>query len=76
MAILRPTRSVNWTAERIAALATPEVQQLRANAERLNDPEIVERCDAMLRERRKAASAKARALQASKKKSAETGGAV
>jgi len=76
MAIARPTRVVEWTSERIAALTTTEVQQLRANAERLNDPEIKERCDTVLSERRKAASAKSRALRAEQKKSTQTGGAA
>jgi len=48
------------------------VQQLRANAERLNDPEIRDRCDAVLSERRRAASAKSRALR-TEKKSADSG---
>lgn len=76
MAIMRPARSVDWTKDRIAALGTPEVRQLRANAERLNDPEIMERCDAVLSERRKAASAKSRAaaLQAGEKKKSAAGG--
>ena len=47
----KPARRVEWTMERIAALTTPDVRQLRLNAERLNDPEIVERCDAVLGER-------------------------
>jgi hypothetical protein len=56
---MTPSRSVSWTRERIDALATPEVRQLRVNAERLNDPEIMERCDAVLVERRKRGPAKA-----------------
>ena len=44
-------RRVEWTSERIAALTTPDVKQLRLNAERLNSPEIVERCDAVLKAR-------------------------
>jgi hypothetical protein len=55
---MAPSRSVSWTRERIDALATPEVRQLRVNAERLNDPEIMERCDAVLVERRKRGPAK------------------
>jgi len=74
MAIARPTRTVDWTHDRIAALTTPEVQQLRANAERLNSPEIKERCDAVLSERRKAINARSRALRADRKTSLETGG--
>lgn len=71
-----PSRSVSWTRERIAALTTPDVKQLRANAERLNDPEIMERCDSVLSERRKAAAAAAKAASASRaaaKKLEETG---
>jgi hypothetical protein len=45
------SRSVDWTKERIALLGTVEVKQLRANAERLNDPEIVGRCNEVLGER-------------------------
>lgn len=74
MALARPTRTVEWTHERIAALTTPEVQQLRANAERLNSPEIKERCDAVLSERRKAVNARSRALREAKKSNLETGG--
>lgn len=74
MNIVRPTRSVEWTSERIAVLTTTEVQQLRANAERLNDPAIKERCDAVLSARRKAANARSRQLRAERKKSPETAG--
>ena len=49
--LIRPARSVDWTKDRIDTLQTPEVKQLRANAERLNDPEIMQRCDAVLGER-------------------------
>lgn len=76
MALAKPTRTVDWTNERIATLTTREVQQLRANAERLNHREIAQRCDAVLSERRRAASAKSRALRADQKKSLETGGAA
>jgi len=72
MPIARPTRTAEWGQDRIAALTTAEVQQLRANAERLNDPEIRDRCDAVLSERRRAASAKSRALR-TEKKSADSG---
>jgi hypothetical protein len=65
--IARPTRKIEWTSDRISALTTTEIQQLRANAERLNDPEIRKRCDAVLSERRKAANARSRALRAEKK---------
>ena len=49
--MMKPARSVEWTKEKIDTLATLEVRQLRANAERLNDPEIMQRCDAVLDER-------------------------
>lgn len=58
--ITKPARSVDWTKDRIAALATPEVRQLRVNAERLNDPEIMQRCDAVLDERPRGRSAAAK----------------
>jgi len=80
MTIMRPARSVDWTKDRIAALATPEVRQLRANAERLNDPEIMERCDAVLGERPRGggpgAKPKSGAPRPRKKKAPETGGAA
>ena len=49
--IMKTGRSVDWTREKITTLTTPDVRQLRANAERLNDPEIMERCDVVLGER-------------------------
>ena len=58
--ISKPARSVDWTKDRIAALATPEVRQLRLNAERLNDPEIMQRCDQVLDERPRGRSAAAK----------------
>jgi hypothetical protein len=77
MRIMRPGRSVDWTKEKIAGLTTPDVRQLRVNAERLNAPEIMERCDAVLSERRRAASAKSRsARQAGKEKELKLGGAA
>jgi len=50
-----PRRSVEWSKERIAALGTTEIAQLRVNAERLNDPDIMGRCDEVLKERKTAA---------------------
>lgn len=80
MRIIKPARSVDWTKERIAALATPDVRQLRANAERLNDPEIMERCDAVLGERPRGSGPGAKprsgAPRPHKKKTPETGGAA
>lgn len=66
MKIIRPGRSVDWTKEKISGLTTPDVRQLRVNAERLNAPDIMERCDAVLSERRKAASAKSRSARLSR----------
>ena len=40
-----------WTKEKITALSTPDVKQLRANAERLNSPEVIELCNSVLSER-------------------------
>jgi len=56
----KPARSVDWTRDRIAALVTADVRQLRVNAERLNDPEIMQLCDAVLDERPRGRSAAAR----------------
>jgi hypothetical protein len=61
---LRPTRTVKWTRERIAALSTPEIKQLRANAERLNDPDVLAHCDALMTERLIASRAEAKARRA------------
>lgn len=49
--IVKPSQPVDWTKERIAALSTIDIRQLRANAERLNRAEIMERCDQVLDER-------------------------
>lgn len=80
MAIIKTTRSVDWTPERIAAQTTPEVKQLRANAERLDAPEIVARCDAVLAERARKSRAEAKSKRAAasqrQQKAPETGGAA
>jgi hypothetical protein len=39
---------MTWTKERIATLKTAEVRQLRANAERLREQEVVSLCDEVL----------------------------
>lgn len=44
-------RSTSWTLERIAALSAPEVSQLLANAERLQDAGIAARCRQVLSDR-------------------------
>jgi len=77
---MRPSRSVDWTREKIAALTTPDVRQLRANAERLNDPEIIARCDVVLGERPRGGGAGARsrsgARRPGEKKDPKPGGAA
>ena len=45
------SRGTSWTVERITALSSPEVKQLRDNAERLAEPEIVALCTQVLKER-------------------------
>jgi len=52
--IIAAPRTVEWTKERIARLATPDIAQLRVNAERLNDPDVIGRCDEVLAERKEA----------------------
>lgn len=39
---------MDWTLGRIQALTKPEVKQLRANAERLDEPGVVALCDEVL----------------------------
>lgn len=51
MRLVRPGRSAAWTRDRIEALSTAEVRQLRHNAERLSEAEIVGLCDEILKAR-------------------------
>lgn len=44
---------MDWTKDRIKLLTKQEIGQLRANAERLRETEIVGLCDEVLGERRK-----------------------
>ncbi len=46
-------KAVQWTRERIEALGTADVRQLRANAEKLSEPAIVGWCDEILQGRPK-----------------------
>ncbi len=39
---------MDWTLDRIQTLSKPEVKQLRANAERLEEPGVVALCDKVL----------------------------
>ena len=48
---------MDWTRDRIQTLTKPEVKQLRANAERLQEPEVVALCDEVLSGKAKAAKA-------------------
>jgi hypothetical protein len=50
---VQPGRSAAWTKERIEALTTPEVRQLRDNAQRLGESEIVALCDEIVKARPK-----------------------
>jgi hypothetical protein len=53
MRLVRPGRSAAWTKERIDALTTPEIRQLRDNAHRLGEGEIVGLCDEIIKARPK-----------------------
>jgi hypothetical protein len=46
-------KAAQWTRERVAALVTADVRQLRSNAENLSEPEIVTWCDEVLQARPK-----------------------
>lgn len=45
---MRSSRASLWTREKIDGLTTPEVKQLRVNADRLNETEIATMCDLVL----------------------------
>ena len=53
MRLVRPGRTAVWTRERIEALSTAEIRQLRENAERLSEADIVGLCDEILKARPK-----------------------
>ena len=53
MRLVKPGRSAAWTKDRIEALSTPEVRQLRDNAQRLSETEIVALCDEVIKARPK-----------------------
>ena len=57
MRLVKPGRSAVWTKERIDALTSAEVRQLRANAERLSEADIA-LCDEILKARPEGTSAK------------------
>jgi len=56
---------MDWTLDRIQTLTKPEVKQLRANAERLEEPGVVALCDEVLGGKTKTAGA-ARPAKATK----------
>jgi len=60
----RPARAAEWTAERLSRMTAQEIKQLRENAERLNEPGVVELCSEALagkRSTKKPARARTRA---------------
>ena len=58
---------MDWTLDRIQTLTKPEVKQLRANAERLDEPGVVALCDKVLSNKaRPASTAAARPAKAAK----------
>jgi hypothetical protein len=60
-------QAVQWTKEKIAGLPTPDVKQLRDNAERLSESEIVARCDEILVGRPKNGSSRTVKTKSNKK---------
>ena len=58
MRLVRPGRTASWTRDRIEGLSTPEVRQLRDNAARLAEDEVVGLCDEVLKARPKTAAGK------------------
>ncbi len=57
---------MDWTLDRIQTLSKPEVKQLRANAERLEEPGVVALCDEVLGGKTAAKAASASAARAAK----------
>lgn len=53
-------RADDWTRERIERLPGPEIMQLRANAERLNEPDLAALCSDVLASARSSARKKTR----------------
>lgn len=45
---MRSGRASQWTREKIDTLTTPEIKQLRDNAERLDEAEIAGLCEQVL----------------------------
>jgi hypothetical protein len=59
---------MEWSLDRIQTLSKPEVKQLRANAERLQEPGVVALCDEVLGsgKQKPATTTAARAAKAAK----------
>jgi hypothetical protein len=51
MKVLGRGRVAQWSKERIGALTTPELRQLMANAQRLEETEVAALCHELLAER-------------------------
>jgi hypothetical protein len=64
MRLFQRARADRWTRDRISALSTAEVRQLRANALRLAETEIAGLCDEVLGGRPRGAAAPGRARRA------------
>lgn len=66
---------MDWTRDRIQTLTKPEVKQLRANAERLDEPGVVALCDEVLSSKaaKPAGSAAPRKAKAAKPRKEGTG---
>ncbi len=54
--VFEPKRASDWTSERIERLSTQDIRQLRVNAERLGESQIVAQCDGALELRSKPAA--------------------
>ena len=57
---------MDWTLDRIQTLSKPEVKQLRANAERLDEPGVVALCDEVLSSKARPAHVAARPAKTAK----------
>lgn len=67
MTLAKLAQAVQWTKEKISGLATSDVRQLRDNAQRLSQPEIVSRCDEVLVGRPKGDPARSTKTKSSKR---------
>jgi hypothetical protein len=58
MRLVRPGRTAAWTRDKIEGLSTAEVRQLRDNAARLSEAEVVGLCEEVLKGRPKVGGAR------------------